>query len=237
MAKKVYSQEQLESMLEAERKRLQASFSKDYENYIDNGGAYLKTFNMSIDMSKIEAPSPNIFEWIYERLSNTFALAFGASALLAGYVISEDVLKKLFVKIKNMIMKLTDLTHLGIVLIIISLFTIGLRALSNNKSTDGEAKIFMSRFSGTSAVMGSVANEIIKGVRQAEFSLVALMKKAVLSILSLFDMAVQTIRSTIEGISNDIVIQISVVIFFCGMACVVSGVRDNKTIAQARGGK
>jgi len=237
MAKKVYTQEQLEARLEAERKRLQASFNKDYENYIDNGGVYLKTFNMSVDMSKIETPSPNIFEWIYEQLANTFALILGASAIFVGVVVGEKAIINLFNRIKKLIESLTDLTHLGIVLMVISLFTIGLRALTNNRSTDGDAKVFMSRFSGTGKVVGSVASEIIKGVRQQEFSLMALIKKAVLSILSAFDLAVQTVRGVVEGIMDDIIIQISVVIFFCGLACTVSGIRDKKTIADVRGGK
>ena len=223
---KPITRQEIKSLLDKTLNKFKAENSNTYDKYLKPGEMYLSTFNMSFDPKAMEEPSGDMLDYIYENGAKIVALCVGAVAIYVGIKLSVHTLGSLIEKLGAMIKSLTNIRYLGIFLMLVGLFIVGLRVYIG-KGDIGSAKSYMIKLQDVNGMMTSASNEIINATRTGAFSFTALIKKIVFSALSFFDLSVTTVKNITRQASESRMTQTGLVLFGFGLVCFLVGGKTN----------
>ena len=219
------TKQQVKSLLDKALTKFKSETGSSYQKYMKPGEVYLSTFNMSFDPKAMQEPSGDMLSYVYENGAKLIALCVGAVAIYIGFKISIKGVGSIVEQVGKMIKKLTNIRYLGIFLMIIGIFIVGLKVYYG-QGDKASAKSYMLKFQDVDNMMGSAASEIINMTRTGAFSFTGLVKKIVFSILSAFDLSVTTVKNITTQASEDRTTQVGIVLFGFGLVCFLVGGKD-----------
>lgn len=216
------SKNQIKEELDKNLDEFENAASAEYDKYFESGKMYLSTFKMSVDVEDLDSPSPSVLEYVYEKWTNLTALVVSATAIYIGYKLTVAQVSGLGEKLQKMLQTLKgDNKVLGMFLAFIGIFIIGLRTLTAEQADKRVAMAYMAKIGGVRNVMSALSSEMISMSKEGQFSLTSLLKKILLSILSILDLAVSTFKRIIQNAVQDRYTQLGIVVFMIGIILVV----------------
>jgi len=223
---KKITKDQIKKQLDKSLTEFESKSKVEYDKYFKPGSMYLSTFDMSINLSSLDSPRGDMLQYFYDKGANVIAIMVSAAAIYIGFKVSVHGLGKLVKGFGDMISSLTNLKYLGLFMMIIGVFIIGLK-LYLKRNDKVAAMKYMKTVTNGKVVMGKLADDMISASRHGEISARGLMKKSVYSLLSIFDIAVSSFSKLMDNIDNDRTTQAGVVIFVIGVLSYMGGKQLN----------
>ena len=219
---KKISKDQIKKQLDKSLNEFESKAKVEYDKYLKPGSMYLSTFDMSVNLSSLDSPRGDILQYFYDKGANVIAIIVSAAAIYIGFKVSVHGLGQLIKGFGDMISSLTNLKYLGLFMMIIGVFIIGLKIYLKRNDKVAAMK-YMKTVTNGKVVMGKLADDMISMSRHGEMSARGLMKKSVYSLLSIFDITVSSFSKLMDNIDNDRTTQAGVVIFVIGILAYMGG--------------
>ena len=219
---KKISKDQIKKQLDKSLNEFESKAKVEYDKYLKPGSMYLSTFDTQVNLDSLDDPRGNTLEYFYDKGGRLIAVVVSAAAIYIGFKVSVHGLGQLIKGFGDMISSLTNLKYLGLFMMAIGIFIIGLKIyLKRDDKT--ESMKYMKSLSNGKQVLGKLSDEMVSMSSTGQVSFTSLMKKSVYSLLSIFDITVSTFKRFIENFQNDRTTQAGVVIFVIGILAYMGG--------------
>ena len=190
-----------------------------YDRYMETGKMYFRQFDTSFDISDIDQPSANFFDRIGNNLTNAVCWVIGVTITYVGMRVTYHMMKKSSGSLKNLFTKLAkNKRFLGIALMFLGIFIIGLDLFMNTKNQDTrEAQVYLKKGLNTKTVVSGLSADFIRLTKTQEISIGGMLKKMVLSAMGILDLTFSTFRRILDRSVEKPLVQFGLVIFVVGV--------------------
>lgn len=190
-----------------------------YDRYMETGKMYFKQFDTSFDISNIDAPTGNFFDRIGNNLTNAVCWVIGVTITYVGLKVTYHKIKKSSGTLGKMLLKLSkNKRFLGIALIFLGIFIIGLDLYTNTRNQESkEAQVYLRKGLNTKTVLSSLNSDFVNMVKNQEITIGGMLKKMVLSTMGILDITFSTFRRILDRSIEKPLVQFGLVVFVVGI--------------------